>query len=71
MRIRATLASGKSLIAPTYNSWLSEKEKKRIDAWRERSVRIPETTGQGWEPVCASVPFTTHMPPALYGMLRC
>lgn len=68
MRIRATLASGGKLIAPTYSSWLTDKEKKKIEDSRVFSHKIPETVGKGYEPKRGSIPFTTHMPPNLYGM---
>ena len=55
MRIRAAIASGIKLVAPDYDPWLTGKEKRRIEAWRERSFFVPESKGRGWEPPRASM----------------
>jgi hypothetical protein len=70
MRIRATLASGHKLLAPRYDARLTDKEKGRIEAWRRRSVSIPDRAGSGWEPPQGSVVLTTLMPPVMQAILR-
>ena len=70
MRIRAALASGVALIAPSYDAWLTDKEKDRIDKWRHRSLRIPESAGKGYEPPQGSVFAAKGLTPDLYGLVR-
>jgi hypothetical protein len=70
MRIRAVLASGQSLVAPRYDVRLTDIEKSRIEAYRSRSVLIPQSAGTGWEPPQGSVVLSTLMPPVMQGILR-
>jgi hypothetical protein len=70
MRIRATLASGRRLIAPGYDANLKAGELARIEAWRQRGVSIPASTGKGYEPPQGSIVLTTLMPPAMQAAIR-
>jgi hypothetical protein len=71
MRIRAAIASNHELIAPAYDSWLTEKEKARIEVYNKRTVTVPKSIGSGYEPPQGSIPITTHMAPQMYGLLYC
>ncbi|MDR0346787.1 MAG: UPF0236 family protein [Coriobacteriales bacterium] len=70
MRIRATLASGLKLVAPSYDSRFTDKEKSCMEAYRHRSFAVPQSVGVGFEPPQGSVVLTTLMPPAMQALLR-
>ena len=70
MRIRAAIASGIELVAPSYNSQLTKKEKKRIETWRGRPFYVPETTGKGYEPPQGSVFDSNSLSYELFCLVR-
>jgi FAD/FMN-containing dehydrogenase len=70
MRIRAAIFSGIALVAPGYDAHLSEKERKRIDAWRHRGYDIPKSAGKGYEPPQGLVFRSNSLTPELYGLVR-
>jgi hypothetical protein len=70
MRIRACIASGKPLVAPGYNPWLTKKEKKRIEAACEFNFLVSESCGKGYEPPRATISPTIRLAPKLFGVLN-
>jgi hypothetical protein len=70
MRIRATLASRLKLIAPSYDSRLTDKERSRMEAHRMRAFAVPQSVGAGYRPPQGSVVLTTLMPPVMQALLR-
>ncbi len=70
MRIRATIASGLKLVAPNYNSWLSETEKQRIETSRRFNHHVSESEGDGYEPPQGSLVALTRLAPKIFGTLN-
>ncbi len=70
MRIRAHLASGLELIAPSYRGWLSDKEmKQREKHCLKSSAEIGTSSGRGYEPPQGQFSFPLSVPPKLYGIV--
>jgi len=70
MRIRARLASGMKLLAPSYDACLGKDEQQRMRKWLERSCILPESSGSGYEPPQGSVLEAKGLTPSLYGAVR-
>jgi hypothetical protein len=70
MRVRAAIASGTKLLAPSYDAWLTGKERARIEKWRGHPAHVPENAGKGYVPPQGSVLSSKHLTPQLYGLVR-